>query len=97
MTLFSVTMFLLRKKVIHERQEEVLELMPAGEAEQENQEVLVSILVNWRYWFQLWSTGEGENLVATFFSSKLLITGDWNVEEMGGYERLGGEKWPALC
>ena len=41
-------MFLLRKKVMHERQEEVLELMPAGEAEQENQEVLVSTLVNWQ-------------------------------------------------
>ena len=33
---------------MHERQEEVLELMPAGEAEQENQEVLVSTLVNWQ-------------------------------------------------
>lgn len=45
--LISVTMFLLRKKVIHERQEEVLELMPAGEAEQENQEVLFSTLIIW--------------------------------------------------
>ena len=81
--------------MIHERQEEVLELMPAaGEAEQENQEVLFSTLI-------IWHESKFSGHFFHFFTLKLLIIaydiGDWNVEEVGGCESHSGEKQPALC